>query len=129
MGGTGGTRKAISNSLDKSAQKANEESKPTKGSQSGTDSGAETRHATDKAWFLSNPTLWSGRQQQVVAVFDRTILGEGPGFGTAYQTARQRCPVESKPCPDPYELTFIVVPDVVAPEGAPDWNPLEPAAP
>jgi len=85
---------------------------------------AEARHAADRAWFLSNTTLWPERQQQIVAVFDRTILGQGPDFIEAYEAAQQQCAAQSKPCPDQYDLTFIIVPDVVDPEPAADWDPL-----
>jgi DNA-binding NarL/FixJ family response regulator len=86
---------------------------------------AEARHITDRAWFLSNPALWPERQQQVVSVFDQTILGQGVDFGTAYEAARKQCAALSKPCPNQYDLTFVVVPDVVEPDPAPDWNPLK----
>jgi hypothetical protein len=89
---------------------------------------AEARHTADRAWFLSNPALWPERQQQIVAVFDRTILGQGPDFIEAYEAAQQQCAAQSKPCPDRYDLTFIIVPDVVDSEGASDWNPQESGA-
>jgi hypothetical protein len=85
---------------------------------------AEARHIADRAWFLSNPSLWPERQQQIVAIFERTILGQGFGFGEAHEAAQKLCAAQSKPCPDQYDLTFVIVPDVVDPEPAPDWNPL-----
>jgi hypothetical protein len=86
---------------------------------------AEGRHAADRAWFLSNPALWPEHQQQVVAVFERAILGHGVNFRAAYESARKRCAAESRPCPDQYDLTFIVVPAVVEPEGPPESEPCE----
>jgi hypothetical protein len=90
-----------------------------------TNAAAEARHAADRAWFLSNPALWLEHQQQVVAVYERVILGYGANFGAAYEVAQQRCAAESRPCPTPYDLTFVVVPEVVDPEGPPEWDPRE----
>jgi hypothetical protein len=89
---------------------------------------AETRHIEDRAWFLSNPTLWPERQQQVVAVSNRTILGQGADFVAAYEDAQHECAAHSKSCPTQFDLTFVIVPDVVDPEPAADWDPLVPAA-
>ena len=83
---------------------------------------AEARHAADRAWFLTTPELWPAHQQQVVAVFDRAVLGEGANFAAAYEVARQRCAAESRPCPSQYDLTFVVVPEVGDPEGPPAWD-------
>ena len=80
-------------------------------------------HDDNRAWFFANPQLWPEYQNQVVAVFDKTVLGAGDRFTTAYQAAKDRCAADGKPCPDPYDVTFVVVP-VVFPDlpEIPDWD-------
>ena len=80
---------------------------------------AEAKHVADRAWFLSDRTLWADRQEQVVAVFDRTVLGAGPGFRAAYEAAKQQSAAEAKSCPSPNDITFVVVPFLFDYDGVP----------
>ena len=79
---------------------------------------AEEQHTADRNWFLSNPAMWADRQDHIVAVFNREILGQGPDFVEAYQDAQRRCTEQSKPCPNKYDIAFVIVPDVVHAEPA-----------
>jgi hypothetical protein len=88
---------------------------------------ADARHIADRAWFLSNPSLWPERQHLVVAVYNSAIVGQGPDYVEAFEAAQRGCALHSKPCPGKYDVTYIIVPDVVDPEPAADWDPLTPA--
>jgi hypothetical protein len=70
----------------------------------------EERHEANQAWFMTNPALWIGRYDMVVAIYEKTIIGVGEDHFSAYNAAHEQCVTECRLCPHPSDVTFVIVP-------------------
>lgn len=83
----------------------------------------ERRHEENRAWFMSDRSLWKGRNNKVVAVYNKAVIGEGDDGLAAYDDAFARCAAKSELCPHPYDVTFVdVPPELPDLPLTPDWS-------
>ena len=78
---------------------------------------------TDREWYFAHPELWPQHQNQIVAVYNRTVLGDGVGYTKAYEAAKATCAASGITCPSPYDISFVI-PPVLMPNlpDLPPWD-------